>query len=817
MIPKSPTSPHRLAATALRWSCDLDCLRFETTAEVGPATDSAQPTARDALDFGLRIRAPGQNVYVRGLRGTGRRTMVRRMLQELALVAERPLDRCYVHNFRRPDRPRLLSLPAGQGRLFQKRMRELAEFVSDDLPKALESAPLVSERAAVELKVKAKIEEITAPLERDLDEAGMKLVSIQQGPIAQTMILPVVEDQPIPASQLRTLVRQGKVSKERLERFEELEPEFQKRLQAVSVEVVAVQRAGLDQLRQVTEQAIRRLLESLVAPLAKEFGTDGVSDFLGEVVVDAIERQLSGSEDGDAAERYSVNVVLDQEPGCMAPIVEEASPSLDNLLGTVEIGWGRDGPEAPSHAGIRAGALLRADGGFLILDVYDLLSEPGSWRALTRTLRTGKLEIVPPELTFWRPQSLIHPEPIDISVRVILIGDPLWYYQLDGLDPDFGELFKTLADFDPEIDRDETGVHQYAAVIAELARAETLLPFHRTGVGALVEHGARIAARRGKLTARFGRIADLAREASFLARGEGGAAVQGEHVREAVRRTKHRASLPSRKFQQLINSGTIRVETRGATVGQINGLAVIQAGPLTYGFPARITATIGAGRAGLISIEGSSSLSGSIHTKGFHILGGLLRQLLRADHPLAFSASIAFEQSYGGIDGDSASGAEICCLLSALTGVPIRQNLAMTGAIDQHGHIQPIGGANEKIEGFFDVCQSFGLTGDQGVIIPRGNAGDLMLRQDVVEACREERFHIFAVSTVHEALEILTGEPAGEYKSDGYAEGTLLRQAVDQAREFWRKTLQSPTSLTATVDDGGDGEESEPPPGTVST
>jgi ATP-dependent Lon protease len=308
------------------------------------------------------------------------------------------------------------------------------------------------------------------------------------------------------------------------------------------------------------------------------------------------------------------------------------------------------------------------------------------------------------------------------------------------------------------------------------------------------------------LTARFGRIGDLAREASFLAKRENAESVTGEHVLAAVRRTKRRASLPSTKFQELIQAGTIRVETHGEVVGQINGLAVISAGPIVYGFPARITASIGVGRSGVVDIESSASLSGSIHTKGFHILNGLLRHLIRAQHPLAFSASLAFEQSYGGIDGDSASGAEFCCLISALTGVPISQCFAMTGAIDQHGHIQAIGGVNEKIEGFFDTCAHFGLTGCQGVIIPSSNAGDLMLRKDVVEACRRDEFSVHAVETVHEALEVLTGIPAGEatVNEDGttiYPDGSLLDIAVDRANDFWVKAM-APAKRNGRRDNG---------------
>jgi ATP-dependent Lon protease len=413
-----------------------------------------------------------------------------------------------------------------------------------------------------------------------------------------------------------------------------------------------------------------------------------------------------------------------------------------------------------------------------------------------RTLRTRRLEIVPPEMGFMRPYVVVQPEPIDVEVRVILVGDVDTYYQLDAIDPDFQELFKVLADFDDEIPRDSTGLELYAIVIARLAKEEGLPPFHRTAVGALAEHGARIVAREGRLTAKFGRISDNAREAAFLATKESAPHVLDNHVWQVVRRTKQRANLPSRRFQDYVTSGTIRVATTGSEVGQINGLAVIHSGPLTYGFPARITATIGPGTAGLINIEGRARMSGAIHSKGFHIIGGLIRHLLNTDHPLSFSASLAFEQSYGGIDGDSASGAETVCLLSALTGIPISQSLSMTGAIDQLGHIQAIGGVNEKIEGFFDICHHSGLTGDQGVVIPKANAGDLMLRADVVAACRAGRFHIYAVETIHEALELFTGIPAGTSTAGRYPAGTMLAVAVQRAHEFWHKTLSAPQRMT---------------------
>jgi len=413
-------------------------------------------------------------------------------------------------------------------------------------------------------------------------------------------------------------------------------------------------------------------------------------------------------------------------------------------------------------------------------------------------LRTGRLEIVPSDLSAPWFGPLVKPEPIALNLKVVLIGSSELYYLLDGMDPDFPLMFKVLADFDSVIERDREGVVRYGEVLARIAREEGLPPFDRTAVAALAEHGARIAARQGKLTTRFGRLADLAREAAFVAAKAGGGQVTAVEVSEAIDRSKRRANLPSRRFRELLADGTIQVRTSGSVVGQINGLAVLQAGALTYGFPARITATIGPGTAGVINIEREAALSGAIHTKGFYILGGLLRHLLRTVHPLAFDASLAFEQSYGGIDGDSASGAEICCLLSSLTDVPLRQDLAMTGAIDQHGHILPVGGVNEKIEGFYDTCHDIGLTGSQGVIIPQANAGDLMLRPDVVEACGAGRFRVHAVQRVHEALELLTGWPAGARLDDlSYPEGTLLGLATAQAFYYWAQAARGAEALAA--------------------
>lgn len=778
----------------LRWICDPDDFSFQTTAEVEPIPGVVgQDSAIEALRFGLETTAAGQNVYVRGLNGTGRMTMIRRLLEELSPLCRRRFDRCYVHNFSAPESPRLITLPPGRARAFRKLNRDLVEFIEDGLQPALNASNLKSERSAVHERTQAGIDTLTTPFKEKLAKAGLALVSFQSGSVTQTALFPLIEGKPAPPEEVEKLIEAGTLPAEFREKYRSQLEQFAEELESTTQQANDQYRAGLEEVQKLVEDSARELLERVAKPLRQTFKHESVQTFVGEVIDDVLEHRIGATEEQPpASRRYGVNILVEHTRESSCPMIVETHPSLRNLLGTIEPELTPQGPALADYRRIQAGSLLRADGGYIILDARDVLSEPGAWKILVRTLRSGRLEIVPPELGSPFGSPTLKPEAVDVHLRVILVGSAGTYYALDQNDPDFSELFKVLADFDDTITRTPEALQQYAGVISRLAKEEDLLPFDRTAVAKLAEHGARIVAKRNKLTTRFSRIGDLVREASFLAGKDGASPVVGEHVSRAIRRTKERANLPSRKFLELLSDGTIRVETSGHVVGQINGLAVISSGMMKYGFPARITASIGPGHAGLVDIEGSASLSGSIHTKGFQILGGLLRRLLDAEHPLAFSASLAFEQSYGGIDGDSASGAEICCLLSALTDVPINQGLAITGAIDQMGHLQAIGGANEKIEGFFDTCHGLGLTGQQGVIIPQSNAGDLMLRMDVVEACQAGQFQIYAVETIHQAIELLTGVSAGERGPKGYSDDSLLGLAVKRAHEYWLKSVKSP-------------------------
>ncbi|MFH1748370.1 MAG: ATP-binding protein [Planctomycetota bacterium] len=785
----SPIKP--LPIETLRWRCDATTITFDSTNDVKPIIGVVgQDDAVEALRFGLETNAPGQNIFVRGLTGTGRMTLIQRLLEDIRPSCPHGQDHCYVHNFAHPDRPRLITLPPGKAHIFRRRINKLAGFIRDHLGPALLSDTIKARRTAIEQESEKEFEQVMLPFNQALQAAGLALVSKQVGPVTHTAIFPLIDGKPVPLEEFDQLIAQGKISPEEQTRLRENQTAFQQQLGEISEKANEIRRQHDQAVQELLESNARTLLSKLTGAIEKDFPLPSVRTFINEIVEDVINNHLPnlGKEELDLDILYEVNVVLEHKSESPCPIIVENTPTMRKLLGTIDYEFSQGGEARATHMGIAAGSLLRADGGYLILEARDVLTEPGAWRVLVRTLRTNQLEIVPPELTFpWSGPSL-KPEPIDINVKVILLGDADMYFMLDAYDGDFPQLFKVLADFDTTIPRNAQGVADYAGVLARIVREEKLISFDGTGVIALVEHGARIAARQDKLTARFGRLADIAREASFVARHNGHKLVSCEDVRQAVQRNKRRADLPARRFRELIANGTIRIQTEGSVVGQVNGLAILQAGPLMYGFPARITATIGPGTAGVINIERESALSGAIHTKGFYILGGLLRWLLRTEHPLAFNASVAFEQSYGGIDGDSASGAEICCLLSALTDRPLRQDLAMTGAIDQVGHILPIGGVNEKIEGFYDACHDIGLTGTQGVIIPQANAGDLVLREDVVEACANGQFSVYAIGTIHEALELFTGIPAGQPDKRGqYPKNTLLGLAVKRAYEYWKK------------------------------
>lgn len=750
-----------------------------------------QDTAVESLAFGLDSTGPGQNVFIRGLSGTGRATLVRRLLASVHPQCPQTKDCCYVYNFAQPDRPRLLMFAPGRALDFRRLMDKLSDFIRDDLQSALSSEGVSARRSSLDQNMESQIAEVVGPFETALKEAGLTLVTVDAGPVLQTAIFPLVDGRAVAPEEFEQLHTRGEVPDDIYKSAREAYKNYERQLVEINERVDDIRSVHAEATNELMQRAGRSILLRFVRMLESAFPQSEVHAFLNELVDDVVENRLGSLGEGaDFTRLYRVNVVLHHKTGDRCPVIIENAPTVRNLLGAVDFGAEAGDEFQPQHMCIRPGSLLRADGGFLIIEDREMIDEPDAWKGLKRALRTRRVQILPPEIMAPGWSSSLKPEAIEINVKVLLLGDPDTYHLLDEYDADFAELFKVLADFDSVIPRNQEGVQNYARVIARIVEEEKLLPLDRGAVAALVEHGARVAGMHGKLTAQFGRIADVAREAALIAEHREASVADAGDVREAVLRRKRRANLPSRRYREFVVDGTIRVETSGSVVGQINALAVLQSGPITYGFPARVTASIGPGTSGVINIDREAALSGAIHTKGFYILGGLMRQLLRTQHPLAFNASVAFEQSYGAIDGDSASGAEICCLLSALTDIPIRQDLAMTGAIDQKGNILAVGSVDEKVEGFFEACRDQGELSTHGVIIPKANAPDLMLHHDVLEACEAGVFHVYAVATVHEALELLTGVPAGVRDGRGaLPKGTLLRAAVDQARHYWLKAV----------------------------
>lgn len=737
----------------------------------------------EALRFGLEIPAPGQNVYVRGLSGTGRLTLVRRVLQEVRPGLRPGPDYAYVRRMSQPDRPRLLTLPRGRGDDFRERMADVRQFVADELPRALESDGLRVERARLEKEASEALSAITDPLEKELAEVGLALVLATSRGGSRPMVVPLVEGKPANAEAIAAAKERGDIDDAELKKREQAAQHKAPRLESALEQMAAVRTEATDSMRKLAQREAATAIEGHVSDLRRDFPGDDVAAFLDDLIEDVTRRRLGDLGDPETLQRlYDVNVVVCHGPDESWPVIVENAPSVQTLVGVVDASIDPDGGPRADHMSVRIGSLALADGGVLVLEARELVSQPGAWSALVRTLRTGTVDLVPPESPRpWRA-ALLKPDPIEVKLKVVLLGEPGMYYLLDAADADFPNLFKVLADFDHTLSRDPGGLELYATVISRLVAEESLPHFEATAVAELAEHGARIAAERDRLTARFGRLADLAREAAYLARKDARDLVVGADVREAVGRTKRRAEGPARRVRERIASGDVRIAVAGERVGQVNGLAVLSAGPLTYGVPTRITSTVAPGMGGTINIERESQLSGAIHTKAFYILGGLMRRLLAVEFPLTFEASIAFEQSYGGIDGDSASGAEICCLLSALTELPLRQSLAMTGAIDQVGNILMIGAVNEKIEGYFDTCRARGEVDGQGVLIPRANVPQLMLRHDVVEACANGRFSIYEVDRIQDAIELLFGVPAP----------TVIARAVERARLLWERSNPAP-------------------------
>jgi ATP-dependent Lon protease len=595
------------------------------------------------------------------------------------------------------------------------------------------------------------------------------------GPITRPDVLPQFEGQPVTLEQLEELVTEGKLPQEQAGALREKHKVLAEALGEVAKQMRSIERKVQDEVEGLNRSMVQDAIHDVLREIRDRFPQPAVSVYLGEVEEHIVEhfgrsaeeeKSEEGEEATDPYHVYGVNLVVDNQSSRTVPIVTETHPSYAGLFGTVEISGERELGRADfSH--LRAGSLVRADGGFLILNAVDVLSEPGVWPALKRTLRTGRVEIRSVEHSPYPWGTAIKAEPIEIRTKVVMIGDGRLYSLLYELDEDFRKIFKVKAEFDADMARTPPAVDQYARFVAKICVSEKLPPFDRGAVAHVVEYGVRRAGHQERLSTHFTFVKDVIVEAAYWARQENASLVREAHVERALGEQLTRVNLAERKVKEAIRRGEIIITTEGAAVGQVNGLAIYSLGDYAFGVPARITASVGVGRAGIINIEREAALSGSTHDKGVLILSGFLRSRFAHEMPLALSASVCFEQSYGGVDGDSASSTEIYALLSSLANLPIRQDIAVTGSVNQHGEVQPIGGVNEKVEGFYDICALRGFGGTEGVLVPRRNLGHFMLREDIVQAVKEGRFHVYAVDTVDEGIEVLTGVEAGKRPEGG--------------------------------------------------
>ncbi|MGE5240416.1 MAG: Lon protease family protein [Bacteroidota bacterium] len=797
------TAIKALDAASLCAHCDPNRLTFETTAELADLAEViGQPRATDAIQFGIGIRRDGYNLFVLGAPGTGRHTVARQFLERRAATESVPSDWCYVNNFKQPHKPRALRLPAGQGVQLRDDMAGLMEDLRSAIPAAFESEEYRARHQELEQELKERQEQAFEELRKQAEEHHIALIRTPSGmafaPTRKGEVLNPEEFRKLPEAEQKRIEAVVSTLEEQLARiihqFPQWRREGQQRLRDLDRDVTmsAVEHL-LDELRKkyaALPEVVRYLDEAQEAVIEnsddfRRTEEGGEMTFLGI----PIPRSLTGTA---SLRRFQVNVLIDHCATRGAPVIYEDSPSYQALIGRVEH-LAQMGALVTDFTLIKPGALLRANGGYLILDARKVLMQPYAWEGLKRVLssRQARIESLGQALSLVSTVSL-EPEPIPLDVKVVLVGEQLLYYLLYYYDPDFRELFKVAADFEDNMARREDSDMLYARLVATLARREGLLALDRQACARVIEHGARLAADTEKLSIRLRDISDLLREADYWARQAKRDVVTGEDVQRALDAKVYRSDRVRERIQEEIRRGTLLIDTTGGRVGQVNGLSVVMLGDFMFGHPSRITAQARLGKGEVLDIQREIELGGPIHSKGVMILAGFLGARYAAGRPLSLSASLAFEQTYGEVEGDSASSAELYALLSALAETPIRQSLAVTGSVNQHGEIQAIGGVNEKIEGYFDVCRARGLTGDQGVLIPAANVKHLMLRHDVVEACAQGKFHVYPVTTVDEGIELLTGVAAGERDDEGLFPDDTINQRVEvkllvfaeQARAF---------------------------------
>ncbi len=790
----SPLAPEKLYRR-----CEIDDLDFETTADLQDLEEViGQDRALEAIRFAAEIEQEGYNLFVLGPSGTGKHTTVLRILKEKAAKEPVPPDWVYLNNFVTPHQPKALSLPTGQGRELQSAMKQLIDELRAAVPAAFESEDYRNRRQALEESARERQEKAFQTLREKAEEKNIALVRTPLGfafaPMEDGAVMEPKAFNALPAEERKRI--QDEIEK------------LQAELEEIVKQIPGWAMEHRDALRELNREVTAQTIDQPIDKLNERFGEiEGIGEHLEEVREDLLDNvhsllqlEIAAQQQGpgEAAagptpghahingfKRYAVNVVVSGEDSEGAPVIFETNPTLANLIGRVEH-ISELGALITDFTLIKGGALHRANGGYLILDVLKVLSQPFAWEALKRALKVGKIRIE----SAGQMMSLIstvslEPGDIPLKAKVVLCGEPIYYYLLGEYDPEFATLFKVAADFGGSMDRAGSGEALFARQLATMVKQEKLRPLNRAAMARVMEHSARLAEDAEKLSINLRAICDLTREADFFAGKAGAEVTDAAHVQQAIDAQIRRADRLRERSYEAIQRGIVLLDTEGAAVGQVNGLSVLQLGHFAFGRPSRITARVRLGAGKVIDIEREVELGGPIHSKGVLILSSYLASHFASDKPLSLAASLVFEQSYGGVEGDSASSAELYALLSALSEVPLKQNLAVTGSVNQNGHVQAIGGVNEKIEGFFDICKERGLTGDQGVLIPASNVMHLMLRQEVIDAVAAGKFHIYPVETIAQGIELLTGRPAGERGADGhFPEDSVNRLVEDRLTAF---------------------------------
>lgn len=787
---KKAANFEKLSPDKLTWKLDPEQIPFKTSEDCKTYEGIiGQERAIKAIQTGLDIKSLGYNIFITGMIGTGRTTTIKQFLEKLEKKEKTPDDMLYVNNFKSPDEPVLITLPAGKGRPFKEAMALLIKGLKTNIPELLKSKYYTEKRDSVIESQQKKQKEILKTFEEDVAKEGFSVIQVQLGLFVKPDLIPLIEGHPTPFNKLEALVRENKFPKEKLEELKKKYDKLKDKLEEVFEKMKEVDEKIHFLLKKWDEESITPIIKGIIADIRARFPFSKISDYLDNVELNLIEKidlfkgqkkEPKEKEIVDSFKEYQVNLLIDNSDMKGIPVIMETNPNYPNLFGAIEATLTRYGAWLSDFTKIKGGSLLKANGGFLVINALDALLEPGVWNTLKRTLRHQSLEIQNYTPFYLISSSRLKPQPIKIDVKIIMIGDSYIYNLLFFMDEDFKKIFKIKAEFDSETQKDKKTILEYASFIKKITEEDKLIPFNKEGMAAVIEYGTRLSGRQKKLSTRFHHIADVIREASYWAKKSKKKIANSGHVKKAIKERFERVSLIEDKIQEMIEEGTIMIDTKGGVVGQVNGLSVYEMGGFAFGKPTRITATTAVGRAGVINIEREADLSGRTHNKGVLILGGYLRGKYAQDKPFSLSASLAFEQSYAGVDGDSASSTEVYAILSSLSKLALRQNIAVTGSLNQKGQIQPIGGVNEKIEGFFDVCKAKGLTGTQGVIIPHQNIQNLMLREDVIDSVKEGKFHIYPIKTIDEGIEILTGIKAGKRKKDGTFEKDTVNYLVDE-------------------------------------